>query len=136
MSSLSDDFARAFGDALKAHLDRERIDYARAAPRLGIRKQTLSTYWTDDKEGKRKKPRAEVLYRACVELNFRFEYNGHMITVDTLGRPSTDARTGSEQLALDFSRQFNLTEDSGQLFVRLKRRTGNVELSVSLKAAS
>jgi hypothetical protein len=136
MSGLSDDFARAFGDALKAHLDNEGIDYAKAAPRLGIRKQTLSTYWTDDKEGKRKKPRAEVLYLACVELNFKFEYKGYKVMADTLGVTSNDVRGTSEQLSLDFSRQFNLTEDRGQLLVSLKRRTGNVELSVSLRAAS
>ena len=136
MSGLTDEFARAFGNALKAHLDSEGIDYAKAAPRLRIRKQTLSTYWTDDKKGKRKKPRAELMYLACVEFKFKFEYNGYTVTAETLGKAMEASKPSSEQLNLDFSRQFNLTEDNGQIQVSLKRRTGNVEFSVSLKAAS
>jgi transcriptional regulator with XRE-family HTH domain len=136
MSLAPDQFARAFGDALKAYLDEKGIGYAKAATRLGVRKQTLSTYWTDDIEGKRRKPRAELLFRACMELEFNFEYQGYQVTVDALGKPREPKGAVPEQLRLDYSRQFKLTEDDGEVSLSLKRRPGRVELSVSLKAAS
>jgi transcriptional regulator with XRE-family HTH domain len=136
MSASSEDFARAFGDALRAFLDEKGITYTDASARLGVQKQTLSTYWSDDGKGKRKKARAELLFRACIEFGFEFEYNGHRIAADTLMKPRKGAAARSEQLSFDFSRQFKLTEDSGLVYVRLKRHPGEVEFSVSLKAAS
>jgi hypothetical protein len=132
----SDDFARAFGDALKAHLDDKGISYTKASILLGVRKQTLSTYWTDGIDGKRRKPRAELLFRACIELAFTFEFHGYRVAADTLTRHAENSTATSEQLHLDFSRQFKLTEDNGRVSVSLKRHPGSVELSVSLKAVS
>jgi transcriptional regulator with XRE-family HTH domain len=136
MGLPSDDFARAFGDDLKRFLDKQGITYAKAAGRLGITKAALSTYWSDDKDGKRRKARVELLYRACVELGFEFEYRGHRIAAKPLGRSKPSQKSPAEQLLLDFSRQFKLTEDDGLVSVRLERHPGRVELSVSLKAAS
>jgi hypothetical protein len=101
-----------------------------------VTKAALSTYWIDDKVGKRRKARVELLFRACVELGFEFEYLGHRIAAETLAKPRGSRKPVAEQLRLDFSRQFKLTEDDGLMSVRLKRHPGRVELSVSLKAAS
>lgn len=136
MSGFSEDFARAFGDALRAFLDEKSISYTDASRRLGVRKQTLSTYWTDDASGRRKKARAELMFRACVELGFDFEYKGHRITAGILKKPEKSPATKSEQLGLEFSRQFKLTEDNGKVSVNLTRFPKRFEFSVSLKAAS
>ena len=136
MNLSSDDFARVFGDSLKAFLDAEGITYTSAAVRLGVERATLYTYWTDDKSGKRKKPRVELLFLACTELGFEFEYNGNRITATALGTPKAVRMPKEEQLHLDFSRKFNLTDDDGVVSVQLKRHPGRVEFSVSLKAAS
>jgi hypothetical protein len=136
MDLSSDDFARAFGDALRAFLDARGVAYASAAPLLGVERETLYTYWTDDKNGKRRKPRIELLFLACVEFGFEFEYRGFRITTEALGKPKNIAKPDQEQLFLGYSRKFNLTEDAGQVSVRLKRQPGQVEFSVTLKAAS
>ena len=137
MSNSDDDFARVFGDALKAHLDNLGIGYATAAPILGVTKSALSTYWTEDANGRRRKPRAALLFKACSEFAFSFEYSGFRISADTLGKPvRKDPRHKSEQLILDYQRQFKLTEDNGNVSVRLRRGRGQVDLSVSLKAVS
>jgi transcriptional regulator with XRE-family HTH domain len=136
MSETVEDFARAFGDALKAYLDDMGISYVDAATRLGVTKQALSTYWNDDVKGKRKKPRAELLFRACVDLNFTFQYRGYRVTAETLAKPIKKGSAASEQLRLDFSRQFNLTEDKGHVSVSLRRHPDSVQVSFLLKAAS
>jgi transcriptional regulator with XRE-family HTH domain len=136
MKPSEDDFARVFGDALRAHLDNKGIDYAKAAPRLGVTKAALSTYWNDDPKGKRRKPRAALLFKACSEFDFAFEYHGFRISTASLGRVSKAPISKAEQLMLDYQRQFKLTEDNGNLAVRLRRGNGRVALSVSLKAAS
>jgi hypothetical protein len=136
MNLSSDDFARAFGDALQRFLQENRIPVTRAAEQLGVKRETLYTYWKDDKDGKRKKPRIELLFLACVELDFAFEYNGYRINAEALATPRAVRAPKGEQLSLNFSREFNLTEDDGLVSVRLKRHPGRVEFSVSLKAAS
>jgi transcriptional regulator with XRE-family HTH domain len=136
MSFSDDKFARIFGDALKAHLDNHGIEYAAAAPRLGVTKSALSTYWSEDANGKRRKPRAALLFKACSEFAFTFEYNGFRISAATLEKRNRRDISKSEQLLLDYQRQFKLTEDDGNVSVRLKRGQGRVDFSVSLKAAS
>jgi transcriptional regulator with XRE-family HTH domain len=137
VSFSSEQFARAFGDSLKTFLDSREIKYAEAARRLGVTRATLATYWTDDNNGNRKKARVELLFRACVDLGFEFEYNGFRIKAGELASDKSGSVSTQEHLFLDFSRQFNLTEDDGRLSVRLKRRQpGRVEIAVSLEAAS
>ena len=136
MSAPEDDFARAFGDALKAHLDNIGLDYAKAAPRLGVTKAALSTYWNNDAKGKRRKPRAALLFKACSELDFTFEHKGFRVSATTLGNRGERKISKSEQLLLDYQRQFKLTEDNGNVSVRLKRGPDRVDFSVSLKAVS
>jgi transcriptional regulator with XRE-family HTH domain len=136
MNLSDEDFTRVFGDALKAHLDKLGIEYAAAAPRLGVTKSALSTYWSDD-GGKRRKPRAALLFKACSEFDFTFEYKGFRISADALGsRRRKGTHPKSEQLTLDYQRQFKLTEDDGNVSVRLRRAQGRIALSVSLKAVS
>jgi transcriptional regulator with XRE-family HTH domain len=137
MNLSDEDFARVFGDALKAHLDRLGIEYAAAAPRLGVTKSALSTYWSDDGSGKRRKPRAALLFKACSEFDFTFEYKGFRISADALeNRGRKEAHPKYEQLILDYQRQFKLAEDDGNVSVRLRRAQGRIALSVSLKAVS
>jgi len=134
----SDHFARAFGDSLKGFLDRKHISITEAAKKLGVKRGTIYTYWTDDATGNRRKPRIELLFLACVELGFEFEYNGHRISAQVLGdqKPLSVIPPG-EQLEFSYSRRFNLTDDNGVVSVHLKRRQpGRVDFSVSLKAAS
>jgi transcriptional regulator with XRE-family HTH domain len=138
MGTSSNGFARVFGDSLRAFLDESGISYAEAARRLNVERATLATYWTDDKDGKRNKARAELLFRACTELGFEFEFNGYKIGVRSMGQPKRQGvPKQSEQLNLDFSRQFKLTEDEGKVSVKLSRRhPGRLEFVVSLEAAS
>jgi transcriptional regulator with XRE-family HTH domain len=138
MDFTSDHFSRAFGDSLQTFLNLKGITYAEAARRLGVERATLPTYWTDDSNGKRRKARVELLYRACIELGFEFEYNGYNIAARSLIKPEGQGQPRpSEQLHLDFSRQFKLTEDDGEVSVKLSRRQpGRFQLSVSLEAVS
>lgn len=136
MNLSSEDFARAFGDALKAFLDDQRISYTDAAKRLGVTKAALSTYWNNDKNGVRRKARVELLFLACVELGFELEYNGHRVAANDLKKTKTGPQPTSEQLHFDFSRQFRLLADDGLVSIRMKRDPGAVEFSVLLKAAS
>ena len=135
VSTASEDFARAFGDALKSFLDDNGITYSSAARKLGVTKQTLSTYWSNDFSGRRRKPRAELLFRACAAFRFAFEYKGYRVTANSLVQPKMTTRV-AEQLRLEFSRQFKLTEDGGEVSVRLRRQPNRVELAILLKASS
>ncbi len=135
MDISSEEFARAFGDALKTFLDNSEWSYAEAARRMSIGKATLNTYLHDCK-GKRAKARVEILFQACAELGFTFEYNGYRIGAESLRLPAQTAPSHAEQFAFDFIRQFNLTDDDGTLGVRLRRELGRLELTVSLRAAS
>lgn len=138
MDLSSEDFARAFGDALKSFLDARDITYTSAADQLGVERETLYTYWTDDKDGRRRKPRVELLFLACVELGFEFEYKGFRIGAEAVKtrKPSKKPKKNEEQLRLEYAREFNLTDDDGKVAVRMKRQLGRIELSMSLKAAS
>jgi transcriptional regulator with XRE-family HTH domain len=136
MDRASEKFARAFGDALKKFLEQKGISEAEGCRLMGVEAATLNTYTHDSPRGDRRRPRAEVLFRACTELGFRFEYNGYRISAASLGKAKNPIPRAAEQLSLDFMRQFNLTEDNGRVSVRLRRHPGRVELSVFLKAAS
>jgi transcriptional regulator with XRE-family HTH domain len=140
MSLDSQDFARAFGDALVKFLRDKGLTQSDASRRLGFGKAgkaRLNTYCHDSPKGKRPKPDAEVLYRVCAELGFEFEYKGFKISAETLnGNHATPVEKPAEQLPLEFSGQFDLTDRRGTVSVSLKRPLGRVELSVYLKAVS
>jgi transcriptional regulator with XRE-family HTH domain len=136
MANGSKDFARAFGDALVAFLQEKGISEAQASHVMRIDRARLNTYTHDSPEGKRTTPSAEVLFRACSDLGFVFDYKGYQITAASLGNGNARSHAPPTATQLDFFRQFNLTEDNGQLSVRLKRQPDRVEMSVSLKAAS
>src|ERR1017187_2222044 len=128
-----DNFARSFGDALRRFLDENQITVTEAASRLGINKQTLSTYWTDNSEGKRPSARAETLYLLCAKLGFVFEFDGWSISAtsaqSSVGPPS-EFTGGGEQLRLPFAREFTLANDMGSVSVTLRRAGGEIQLSV------
>ncbi|HEV2491918.1 MAG TPA: helix-turn-helix transcriptional regulator [Terriglobia bacterium] len=137
----SQDFARAFGDALRNFLQEKGITQSDAARRLGFEGKTgkarLSTYCHDSPKGKRPKPNAEVLYLVCTRLSFEFEYNGYRISAATFnGTPLKQTEKPAEQLPLEFDGQFDLTDQRGTVSVSFKRPLGRVEVWVSLKAAS
>lgn len=134
----SSDFARAFGDALFGFLEANGISQTEAADRLGLAKggkSRINTYCHDSPKGKRPKPSAEVLYRACSVLGFSFDYKGYRISAATLnGRAKTEVKE-LEQLPLVFAGQFDLTDDKGTVSVSVKRPPGRIEVSLSLKTA-
>jgi transcriptional regulator with XRE-family HTH domain len=130
-------FARAFTDALKNFLDENHLGQSEAARKLGI--ETVE-------EGKRKggarissyccgraKPDAEILYLLCAKLGFNFEYNGFRITAETMnGKRPKPSGEPSKQLTFEFERQFNLTRKQGIVTVKVRRRTGRIDVSLSL----
>ena len=134
MSERTDRFARAFGDALRQFLDENSISVTKAASKLGMNKQTLSTYWTDNPEGKRPNARAELLFLACTELGFVFEFNGSQVRATH----NKSARGGKhcEQLRLPFAREFLLVDEKGSVSVNVKRPAGEIQLTVKLSAIS
>jgi transcriptional regulator with XRE-family HTH domain len=139
-------FARAFGSALREFLNKEGITQVDVATRLGLKdkktgkpsKSRLNTYLSDSPPT----PRAEVLYLACTKLDgFRFSYNGYRINAETVaGNGSSPPEKPAQQLPLQFNRQFNLTDkkgiitEKGAFVVKVKRPSGRIEFSVSLKA--
>jgi transcriptional regulator with XRE-family HTH domain len=132
----SDKFARALGEALRRFLDENGIKVTEAAARLGMNKQTLSSYWTDNAKGQRNHARAELLFLACVELGFVFEYEGRSVSAI---RPSGVKKNGEarrRQLVLPFMRTFELADQNGRISLSVKRPSGRVELSLSMKAIS
>jgi hypothetical protein len=135
-------FAHAFGDALEAYLKYKEINHSQAAKRLGLdRKQGISrlgTYCHDSPNGERRTPSAEFLYLICSTFpDFEFEYNGLKISALTTNgsRPAT-TQNPAEQLFLPFDRQFYLTNNAGTVSVRVRRPAGQLEVSISLLAAS
>jgi transcriptional regulator with XRE-family HTH domain len=139
MASNSSEFAETFGAALGEFLAGKGITLTEAASRLGVTKQALSLYCSGSTNGKRRKPRpkanAEVLALACAELGFEFRYREYLITAASLGKVPRERRS-AEQLSFSFSRQFELTDGSGHISVRVKRPPGRIELAVSVDAAS
>ena len=104
----SQDFARAFGDALVQFLREKGLSQSDASRRLGLGKSgkaRLNTYCHDSPKGRRPKPDAEVLYRVCTELGFEFDYKGYRISAGILnGNRSEQIVKGAEQLPLEFQR--------------------------------
>ncbi len=140
MSLDSQDFARAFGDALVRFLREKGLSQSDASKRLGLGKPgkaRLNTYCHDSPKGRRPTPDAEVLYRVCSELGFEFDYKGFRITAEILnGNHAEPVEKPAEQLPLEFSGQFDLTDQKGTVSVSLKRPLGRIELSVYLRAVS
>jgi|SRR5579863_1047848 len=140
-------FARAFGSALRDFLIEKGMTQVEVASQLGLRdkktgkpsKSRLNSYLSDSPS----MPKAEVLYLACTKLDgFEFAYNGYRINAGTVdGNGSKADGKPAEQLPLEFNGQFNLTDkkgivtETGAFVVKVKRPTGRIELSVSLKAA-
>jgi len=137
-TTQSGGFARAFGDALEAFLQKKQISHSEAAQRLGLGKSgiaRLGTYCHDSPRGTRATPSAELLYLICSELEFEFEYNGCKISALTLEKRSKVSTPGAQQLSLPYDRQFNLTDGKGKVSVSVRRPPGHVEVSISVKAA-
>jgi len=139
-------FARAFGKALRSYLDITGMTQVDAVKLLGLKakksgkpnKQRLNTYLSDSPPV----PDAQVLYLACTKLGgFNFEHNGYRINAETLGQKVTSQPAKpAEQLSFRFNRQFNLTNkegavtELGEFAVKVKRPSGRIELSFSLRA--
>jgi hypothetical protein len=136
----SDDFARAFGDALDQFLRRKGLNQSDAAKALGLGdegKARLNTYCHDSPKGIRRKPNAEILYLLCVNLGFAFEYKGFKISASTLnGNSRKSPERPAEQLLIQFDGQFNLTDQTGTVAIIVKRPPGRIEVGLSLKGAS
>lgn len=136
----SDDFARAFGDALDQFLRRKGLNQSDAAKALGLGdegKARLNTYCHDSPKGIRRKPNAEMLYLLCVNLGFAFEYKGFKISAATLnGNGRKSPERPAEQLLIQFDGQFNLTDQTGTVAITVKRPPGRIEVGLSLKGAS
>lgn len=138
-SGDSEEFARAFGEALDKFLGDQHLTQTEAAKRLGygeMGKARLSTYC---RKGKRANPKAEVLYQLCTELGFEFEYKGYKITAASLNghRPRVPEKV-PEQLLLQFSGQIDLTDQKRKrtASVTVNRAPGRINLSVYLEAVS
>lgn len=136
----SEDFARAFGNALDQFLRREGLNQSAAAKALGLGdegKARLNTYCHDSPKGVRRKPNAEMLYLLCVNLGFAFEYKVYKISAATLngsGKKSTEKP--AEQLLIEFDGQFNLTDQTGTVSINVKRPPGRIEVALSIRGAS
>jgi transcriptional regulator with XRE-family HTH domain len=136
----SEDFARAFGNALGQFLRSKGMTQSDAARALGLGeegKARINTYCHDSPRGTRRKPNAEMLYLLCVNLGFAFEYRGYKIGAASLnggGRKSTDK--SAEQLRILFDGQFNLTDQTGTVSISVKRPPGRIDVALSLKGAS
>jgi hypothetical protein len=101
-----------------------------------MNKQTLSSYWSDNADGKVNKARAQLLFLACVELGLVFEYEGRTVSAAPQAVLNEHNEVESVQLRLPFLRQFDFTEQQGTVSVSVKRPPGRVELSVFVKAVS
>src|ERR1700737_1407105 len=110
----SNKFARALGDALRRFLDENGIKVTEAAARLGMNKQTLSSYWTDNAKGQRNNARAELLFLAWLELGFVFEYEGRSVRAVRPSRVKKNAEARRRQLILPFMRTFELADQNGK----------------------
>ena len=132
----SKDFAKTLRNELTKFLAEHGDSRYEAARIIGLDHRRLNTYFLDDpKTGRPRIPNAEVLYLLCSRLGFVFEYEGFRICAETLDGMRV-THPGDQQLSFDFERQFSLTNDQGAVAVRIKRPSGRIELSVSLKAQS
>jgi transcriptional regulator with XRE-family HTH domain len=137
-TEASKEFAKAFGESFGKFLGDRGMSQAKAAKLMGLRgRARLNPYCHASADGTRPTPEADVLYLACTELGFQFDYKGKRISASTLNgngvRP--DAKQ-PEQLDLAFDRQLELTRLTGRVSVSLRRPPGRTEVSVSLKAVS
>jgi transcriptional regulator with XRE-family HTH domain len=135
----SGDFAEAFGEALDKFLREHQLTQTEAAIRLGYGKEGKARVSSYCRKGKRANPKAEVLYQVCTALGFEFEYKGYKITAATLngnGHRPKPPEKAPEQLRLEFTGQFDLTEKKGTASVTFNRAPGRVDFSVYLKAVS
>jgi transcriptional regulator with XRE-family HTH domain len=136
----SEEFARAFGDALDRFLRTRGLNQSDAAKALGLGdegKARLNTYCHDSPKGIRRKPNAEMLYLLCVNLGFAFEYKGYKIGAATLnGNGRKSHERPAEQLLIEFDGQFNLTDQTGIVSINVKRPPGRIEVGLSLRGAS
>jgi hypothetical protein len=134
-----------FEDTLSEFLQRTGMGQSELARKLGIEAGNgerrkggarIYSYCHDNKEGKRVKPDAEILYLALTKLDgFKFEYNGYTITAEEVKRNGTKPTAKSaEQLPFKFERQFNLTGKGGTVAVEVRRPSGRIEVSLSLDA--
>lgn len=132
-------FADAFTEALKSFLEHRGLGQSEAARQLGIESTSgkrkggarISSYCRG-----RAKPDAEILYLLCTKLGFSFEYAGYRITSETLNgdgkRPIGPKENTDRQLEFNFERQFNLTRRHGVVAVKIHRRVGRLDVSLSL----
>jgi transcriptional regulator with XRE-family HTH domain len=136
----SEDFARAFGNALGQFLRERGMTQSAAAKALGLGdegKARINTYCHDSPKGNRRKPNAEMLYLLCANLGFGFEYKGYKISAATLnGSGRKSAERSAEQLLIQFDGQFNLTDQTGTVSISVKRPPGRIQVALSLKGAS
>src|SRR6266568_4215484 len=136
-SGDSGDFARAFGEALDKFLRDHQLTQTEASIRLGYGKEGRARLSSYCRKRKRANPKAELLYQVCTALGFEFEYKGYKITAASLNghRPQLPEKA-PEQLRLEFSGQFDLTEKKGTSSVWFNRAPRRVDLSVYLEAVS
>ena len=136
----SEDFARAFGNALEQFLRKKGMTQSDAAKALGLGdegKARINTYCHDSPNGTRRKPNAEMLYLLCVNLGFGFEYKGYKISAASLnGAGKKSNEKPAEQLLIEFDGQFNLTDQTGTVSISVKRPPGRIEVALSLRGAS
>jgi len=78
-------FTDFFGDAFEAFSARKDSTKPRLPTLIGMGRATLNTY-TSGVDGKRRRPPAELLTKACVLLGFEFEYEGHIIVARKKGK--------------------------------------------------
>jgi hypothetical protein len=130
-------FARAFGNALKRYFDGLGKGSTEAAALLGLQqkngKNRLNSYFYDSSTGRRTEASAQILYLACTRLpRFAFEYAGYRISaIKVKGRSGKES---VNQIPFAFDRQFSLAMDAGNVNVKVKRPSGKIELRVSLDA--
>lgn len=128
-----EDFRLAFRRALLDFLADKGLTQAEAARHIGISKQRFNGYCREKKPAH---PEAEVLYFLCAKWGFSFEYRGYTISAATLeGVPVPAPASVPQQMAIDFERQFKLTNQAGEISVTVKRPSGRIELSLSIDAA-
>ena len=137
----SQEFARAFGDALKRFLNEKNIAESEAARRMGwgeAGRARVNTYCHDSPKGIRRTPEADVLYLACVSLpGFEFEYKGFKIGAAAFnGGGAKPTATQPIQLQFEYDCHSDLTDQREGVSFRFKRPPSRVEVSVSVRAVS
>src|ERR1700683_215148 len=119
IDNMADEFTDLLGDAFEGFLATQGISESDAATLMRIQRGTLNTY-TNGVGGERRRPPAELLAKACVFLDFEFEYEGRIIAARKKG---TRARPKLQQLHLQFTRQIDLAKN-GAITVGLRKPPG------------